>query len=213
MFLDGSTGWSGSDCRYVSAIVPQPLQEFIASGVSPSIEKTLDGGATWTYEHIPASTILPDNLRYEAPPGMTEAVGVKCGAERIQRISAQAFLSIEGCSQGYAIESAFRYGFLTPDGGATWLNWLASGDEFFVTSSRGWRTLPSESGGLSKLQRSDDGGRTWTTIRSVAWEDVTFDFIDELTGWVVGTVAGQRGLAYTEDGGDTWVVLRPVAAP
>jgi photosystem II stability/assembly factor-like uncharacterized protein len=146
-----------------------------------------------------------------------------CGVERIQPISEQAFAMIQGCTQSYygvwnpiwlqQSESTFRYGYMTIDGGTTWHSWLATGNEYFVNENTGWQTLPSESGGLSELQRSDDGGRSWATIRHVAWEDASFDFVSVRVGWVIGSVGGQTGLAYTSDGGSNWTVMDPVIAP
>ncbi|MEJ2571491.1 MAG: hypothetical protein P8Y98_13220 [Anaerolineales bacterium] len=54
---------------------------------------------------------------------------------------------------------------------------------------------------------------TWTTIKTVAWHSVHFDFINEQVGWAIVTNDDAVSLVYTTNGGRSWVELDPVIVP
>jgi photosystem II stability/assembly factor-like uncharacterized protein len=99
------------------------------------------------------------------------------------------------------------------DGGRTWTSKGVYESAQFMDAEVGWTLLASAPGGLALLQRTDDGGKTWTTIKRVAWEIAQFDFVDGQTGWAVASSGNQSALVHTTDGGLTWEEIKPVLAP
>jgi photosystem II stability/assembly factor-like uncharacterized protein len=119
--------------------------------------------------------------------------------------------------------------FRTIDAGTTWTlmggavgqPWTgASGSTLdFVDDQHGWLfyQLSTSNGPIGQLQRTSDGGATWTRPALVpapdAWNYGTLAprtwirFIDPATGWLIGrdTVHyGAQRLYITHDGGATW---------
>jgi len=96
--------------------------------------------------------------------------------------------------------------YATSDGGASWQP-IATTPEVlasicFVSSERGW-----VAGYAGRIERTDDGGRTWKTQRVERQGEVinSIFFIDERRGWAAGGAASAGGLLLrTPDGGDTW---------
>jgi photosystem II stability/assembly factor-like uncharacterized protein len=72
---------------------------------------------------------------------------------------------------------------------------------YFVSPARGW-----VAGYAGRIQRTDDGGRTWKTQRIERVGEVlnSIFFIDEMRGWAVGA-AGSGGVIFrTSNGGESW---------
>ncbi len=82
-----------------------------------------------------------------------------------------------------------------------------------VGFGRNEETYPSHESQSGRLQQSTDGGLTWTTIKTVAWHSVQFDFINEQVGWAIVTNDDAVSLVYTTNGGRSWVELDPVIVP
>jgi photosystem II stability/assembly factor-like uncharacterized protein len=90
----------------------------------------------------------------------------------------------------------------TTDGGNSWQVIARTTEVFsaiqFINSSTGWMT-----GYAGRIERTDDGGRTWKTQRFEREGDVlnALHFIDQERGWAVG---GHGLLLRTTDGGNHW---------
>ncbi len=106
---------------------------------------------------------------------------------------------IDTTGQGGAI-------YFTTDGGTSWqaiaktIEVLAA--VCFLNKERGW-----VAGYAGRIERTDDGGKTWKTQRAEQQGEVfnSIFFIDERQGWAVGGAAGKGGLIFrTTDGGDLW---------
>jgi photosystem II stability/assembly factor-like uncharacterized protein len=105
----------------------------------------------------------------------------------------------------------------TRDGGLSWdvlfegesrSIWEAS----FISDSEGW--MVTNSGGISTLERTTDGGDTWTPMTLPAYSFGAIDavtdvaFFDRCEGWLAANTddPGQltSALFYTTDGGESW---------
>jgi photosystem II stability/assembly factor-like uncharacterized protein len=95
--------------------------------------------------------------------------------------------------------------FRTTDGGNSWQVIARITEVFsavqFLSASTGWMA-----GYAGRIERTDDGGRTWKTQR-VEREGEVFNslyFLDTQRGWVAG---GRGLLCRTADGGNSWQPL------
>ncbi|MEJ2012661.1 MAG: hypothetical protein P8X64_10635 [Anaerolineales bacterium] len=109
--------------------------------------------------------------------------------------------------------------YLSPDMGYSWLSEPLpiagrpdrSLSTDFITGRIGW-LLDYDSG---RLFQTADAGRTWKTLRTVAW-DGELHFVDHLRGWAIaweGSIYDADrplSLVSTSDGGFTWELLHPV---
>jgi photosystem II stability/assembly factor-like uncharacterized protein len=171
-----------------------------------SIYRSQDAGHTWDSFALPAPGRLPADFEQAKPwcgidhlsvtPPATVDVGFYCIA------------FVDGHYRYDEVYTRFHYRSL--DGGQTWVSWLATGNEQFLDATTAWRLLPGSPG---QVQRTTDGGRTWTTIKDVAWENAQFNFIDVQTGWALVTAGDISALVQTTDGGQTWVEIHPVVGP
>jgi photosystem II stability/assembly factor-like uncharacterized protein len=96
--------------------------------------------------------------------------------------------------------------YATSDGGSSWQPVAATPEVlasiFFINPRRGW-----VAGYAGRIERTDDGGRTWKAQRAERQGEVinSIFFIDELRGWAAGGAAGAGSLMLrTTDGGETW---------
>ncbi len=92
----------------------------------------------------------------------------------------------------------------TFDGGSTWtIDTTVGVDLFDIVCPSGQVCYRSGEAGLVEI--SNDGGRTWTDVSINTGQDVyALYFVDDLTGWAVGTVDTTAVIFYTADGGLTW---------
>ncbi len=92
----------------------------------------------------------------------------------------------------------------TFDGGASWtIDTTVGVDLFDIVCPSSLICYRSGEAGL--VQRSVDGGRTWTNVSISTDQDIyALYFVDDTTGWAVGTVDTQAVIFHTIDGGQTW---------
>jgi photosystem II stability/assembly factor-like uncharacterized protein len=92
--------------------------------------------------------------------------------------------------------------FRTTDGGNSWQQIARITEVFsaiqFLNTSTGWMA-----GYAGRIERTDDGGRTWKTQRVEQEGDVfnSLYFVDNERGWAAG---GSGLLCRTTDGGNSW---------
>ncbi len=186
-----------------------PSVGYIAAwfGTGLPLAKTSDGGATWQRLSVPADYLT--SLRF-----IDERVGWAGGF--VNRDVAQI-----GCQQAAPAGAQPCKGVVlrTQDGGQTWQTVLAiptngvQGEPIrqiqAVDGQRAWAlTLdqtPCTFPCLSYLQRTTDGGRTWTIL--LHGEIAAIRFASASRGWVAlddTPTSGTVEVRETSDGGATW---------
>ncbi len=156
-FVDDATGW--------------------AVGANGTILKSVDGGATWAAQALPAGFPATETVYgcYFVDANHGWAIG---GSATLARI------------------------MYTADGGATWVMQTSATQArptavFFVDRYNGW--ICGENG---SIQHTVDGGAHWALqTSSIAENLVDIRFVDGNIGWAGGEY---RKILHTIDGGKTW---------
>jgi photosystem II stability/assembly factor-like uncharacterized protein len=78
-----------------------------------------------------------------------------------------------------------------------------------MDATHGWMLVIPGPGLNPRLERTQDGGATWETVRRVTWEDARFSFISDQIGWAVASIGDESALVRTVDGGQGWVEIKP----
>jgi photosystem II stability/assembly factor-like uncharacterized protein len=212
IFLNEQEGWIGDDCRMLSNTFDGiPVQEFLNGKATPSLNRTTDGGNTWSSFSVPAPTVFPLNF---TSPEVDPNTWVYCGIKEIDQISQKAFLLQWSCNTAHStifVEASYAY--LTTDRGQSWHSWLSTGNEAFTNLNTGWRLFAANDSQPSLLQQTTNGGLTWQAIKEVAWKTAQFDFVSEQVGWANVSDNLNTALLHTVDGGKTWIEIRPVVIP
>jgi len=163
--------------------------------------RTVDGGATWQAWDMSAhATLLVDTYFTDADHGWV--VGGQASVANPTRNDVRAVV------------------LRTEDGGATWVNKVASLSAVLPLGEWGWKIqfldhqvgyVALESFVRGAILKTTDGGDSWTRIDindpqgNANLEGV--GFVDESTGWVGGwgSASFQEGFSSaTTDGGTTW---------
>jgi photosystem II stability/assembly factor-like uncharacterized protein len=174
-------------------------------GTGPGLAKTSDGGATWQRVPIPADEL--SSLRF-----IDERVGWAAGF--VNRDVPQ-ILCREAAPAG--VQPCKGVVLRTQDGGQRWETVLAiptDGSQSIrqiqaIDGLRAWALTidqsPCQSICSSYLQRTTDGGRTWTT--QLHGTIAAMRFASASHGWIAlddGPSPGTVELRETSDGGATW---------
>ena len=187
LFIDGQTGWLTGDCGGVMA--------------GAFLNRTQDGGLTWTYIDLPAPADQP--LLYDVNSWAA------CGSYDLHFFDSQNAVLGVRCtlySQDSSEPSFAHYTYTTLDGGATWSSQpYPGGTLLFVTPQQGWALA-------GDIYQTFDGGATWTRVNEVHWE-ASFNFISPQLGWAASYTNTEHALVATTDGGAHWFMLAPVIAP
>jgi photosystem II stability/assembly factor-like uncharacterized protein len=196
-FIDHRTGWYGQN--NIPIKMGNDRIDTIISDGGWKLIKTHDGGRSFT-----DFTLLPLPSELQQPE--LAAKEADCGETRLLTIAPM----VVGVEWDCVIDppTLYRFFAFSADGGETWNSWLASGNEFFLDGTRGWRLLSS-----GQLQQTKDGGLHWLTVKSVTWTNAQFDFINEREGWAIASNAETTALLHTPDGGATWTDIKPIIAP
>jgi len=167
------------------------------------VARTDDGGKTWTAQHPPAPFDPALPVAFEALSFF--------GSSGVLEVTVPT-----GMMAGLVFD-------VTSDGGRTWTMRDASGVGFSNTgphpafaaiSASDWR-LALE----SSVWSTADGGRTWSSLTTVAWDGFVQDmsFASDRAGWAVvggkecGAPCPSARLYTTSDGGRTWRPVRVTA--
>jgi photosystem II stability/assembly factor-like uncharacterized protein len=186
-FLDSQLGWLTGNCNGVMA--------------GAFLNRTTDGGTTWTYIDLPAPADQP--LLFDVN------TWAACGTYDLHFFDPQhAVLSVR-CTQ-YAADSPdptySNYMYTTGDGGATWTSQpYPGGTLLFVDPLNGWALSHN-------IYQTADGGLTWTLVNDVHW-DARFTFTSPQLGWAASYTDSETALVGTTDGGAHWFMLHPTVAP
>jgi photosystem II stability/assembly factor-like uncharacterized protein len=184
LFADETHGWLTGDCHGVAAGV--------------LLFSSSDGGITWEKVSLPEPADAP---------GLYTDMLAACGSyDPFSFGSELAHLGVRCTNYVSDPVTTQYYLYTTQDGGSSWESSTYPGVGLsFVTADTGWALSQS-------IERTTDGGQTWTRMSNVTWE-VTVDFIDEQTGWGVATEELQTALVKTTDGGKQWTELSPQIGP
>ena len=187
LFLDSQVGWLTGDCGGVMA--------------GAFLNRTEDGGLTWTYIDLPAPPDRP--LLYDVN------VWAACGSYDLYFFDPQAAMLGVRCTiydVSYGDPTFVNYLYTTQDGGTTWSTQpYPAGTLFFVDPLNGW-ALDRE------IHQTNDGGVTWSLVNTVHW-DARFNFISSQLGWAASYTETEYALVATSDGGAHWFMLHPTVAP
>ena len=180
-FTDATHGWLTGDCGGVMAGV--------------LLFKTTDAGSTWQMVTLPEPADYPGIFSPES--------WIACGSYDPFFFSNDLGLIGVNCQDYSGTQvSYFYYVYTTSDGGNSWRSTQYPGERlYFVTPDIGWALA-------SKIQRTTDGGATWTPISNVSWT-AQFDFVDANTGWAIARSDNQMALVKSVDGGTRWSILIP----
>lgn len=182
VFVDAQTGWVTRDCHGV------------VDGAF--VDWTHDGGLTWQSQQLLPPAVDPDLFNHAF-----------CGVYSPALFSPQSgALVVECVRYDGDIQSHHRFVYATADAGQTWRsNPFPGGSLQFITANVGW-ALGRD------IYQTQDGGRTWTQIKTVNW-DGQFSFISDRVGWAVARSGDEIALVQTTDGGRTWKQLKPQIVP
>jgi photosystem II stability/assembly factor-like uncharacterized protein len=197
-FQDDRTGWLGVD-QMGGAASPSADWGLYRSG---------DGGKTWQYRDAPAPQALP--------PG-TSPSSLWCGTSSLNFLPPSTLDTTVVCTTfDYSSPAPYPYyyfHFHSPDGGASWRSWQATGAVDFASARVGWRIEDPGVGQVKQLQQTLDGGATWSTVDRVAWPQTQLDFLDNLEGWGLVGSGEEAVIVHSLDGGRSWSQVVPLAAP
>ncbi|MGE5123929.1 MAG: WD40/YVTN/BNR-like repeat-containing protein [Acidobacteriaceae bacterium] len=181
LFTDATHGWLTGDCNGVKAGV--------------LLYKTTDSGLTWQEVTLPEPTDYPGLFSQEAQ--------VYCGSYDPFFFSNDLGHLSVNCHDYSGTQVTYSYYlYTTRDGGNTWTSTSYPGQSlYFFSADIGWALA-------AKIQRTTDGGKTWSPISDVSW-NAQFDFVSDQIGWAIARADNEVALVRSENGGARWTMLVP----
>ena len=214
------------------------LKELKDGNATPLLIRTSDSGQTWEEFNLPPFTIETEKIflsEYAYPGGLSELFNENLDCSELAfHIFSTATIGLQVTCLGpyrdiygtYGYKFQLREYYLSTDAGQTWTNWMTSGydyesgeewyppaSEFFLNKQLGWRLEAGLHTSRNRILQTNDGGRTWNTIKTVSWREAQFYFIDALEGWAIARDGKIVALLHTQNGGRTWDEIKPVSAP
>jgi hypothetical protein len=193
-FQDSQTGWMST-----SEIC---CEEHLIKVKEWNIYRSTDAGVTWDKFFLPAPDPLPETFLHNT---------AQCAVQDMQVILPSVLETTfycyvyEGLSKSY-----FYFHYHSGDGGDHWVSFQQTGNVQFIDASLGWRMTPKE--GAYDLERTQDGGVTWTKLKTVHWNG-RLDFVNKFVGWALAGSNDDFTFLHTGDGGRTWEEIKPVVSP
>jgi len=193
--VSGGSGWDTSYYKNINyhftiqkqlfAVSHLDKNNILTSGGNGHIYRSSDGGATWVNRSIP-----------EFSPPMYVPVGVN----DIKYVATDA--AYMACTNGYVYRS-FDGADTWPDAYAFYTGRSNSAMDF-MDKNTGWVCGATGASGSGAVFRTTDGGASWT-MQNTTFTGATrlfgIDFVNNTTGWVVGT---PQKIFKTTDGGINW---------
>ena len=222
MFLDEQNGFR------IEPVDEYTLEQYLKD-TPVLISKTTDGGVTWQPVELPNLVFDAGEVSLDGeahPSGIKELMQdpLSCDEEVTLRAISLDTIGLRVICRG-AYRDVYRtYGyvfvlgqyFLSTDSGSSWNNWMPFGEdvpreddknpiesEFFLPGGIGWRLKANQ------LLKTKDGGKTWTALKAVGWDEARLDFINEQEGWGIVKSGTAVSLVHTADGGRIWEELQP----
>ena len=190
-FQDSQTGWMSTSEICCEAHI---IKEW-------NIYRSTDAGSTWEAFSLPAPDPLPETFLHNT---------TQCAVQDVKVISPDSLDTSIYC---YVYEGLskpeFYFHYHSVDGGKHWVSFQKTGDVQFIDAMIGWKMRPDE--GAYDIERTEDGGVTWRTIKTVQWSG-SLHFVNKFVGWALAGSNEGSALVHTVDGGRTWEVLSPVVA-
>lgn len=198
LFMDYATGWyAENDIRF--EWMSLRVDDLVTQG-GWKLRRTNDGG--YSFKEF---SLLPLPAEMQNPAFRQK--NADCGETRLVKFAPEVIGAEWTCWVYTEPRQDLSFFALSSNGGLSWYSWQSSGNEFFLDAQHGWRLA------LGKIQRTLDGGQTWINVKSVAWGNAQFDFVDSHTGWAVVTSGNEAALVQTLDGGKTWREINPLVVP
>lgn len=183
-FTDPQNGWLTGTC----------------GGVAPGVLlfHSPDAGSTWQQVDLPAP---------REKPNLFSEIEFACGSHDPTFLTPQTgYIAVSCENLGQTPPTTEHYLYFTQDGGTTWTYTpYPGGSLIFIDPSLGL-ALGRE------VYRTQEGGRNWIKVKSVAW-DGQFSFVNAQLGWAVARSGEQIALVTTQNGGQTWAELHPRVGP
>jgi len=223
--IDGGTHWSEA-MEFSSGTAPEELrgQDITAIAIQDSktawmstteicceehlimvkewnVYRSTDAGITWEKFILPAPNPLPETLLHNSADCTVHDVQAK--PSNVLDITIYCYV-YEGGLRSY---SYFHYH--SGDGGRHWVFFPKNRDVKFIDASLGWRMTPRD--GVYDLERTQDGGVTWITLKTVLWNG-QLDFVNKFIGWALINSDEDITFLHTVDGGRTWEEIKPVVS-
>ena len=182
-FADTANGWMTGECPFEPG--------------SAMLEVSEDGGTAWQALTLPPPAQAPDLFQ----------TALSCSTRSPHRFRPEAGVLVVTCStEGASGTEERSFLYTTSDDGASWSTAAFPGGELYLLDPRrGWALS-------TDLHWTEDGGATWTKVKTVAWEG-QFSFVNPQLGWAVAHTEQEIALVRTADGGRTWELLEPVISP
>ena len=101
--------------------------------------------------------------------------------------------------------------YMSNDGGQTWTsNPSPARSLTFINPLVGWALPAGQNNNQPPyaLSQTQDGGKTWTTVKQLAWTGA-LNFVDPQTVLAVAQADQASSLVSTTDGGKTWHEVKP----
>ncbi len=98
-----------------------------------------------------------------------------------------------------------HYVYITEDAAKTWGTHRYPGGKLLFIDAQTAYALSND------IYRTQDGGKTWTKVKSVSW-DGQFSFVSQQLGWAVARSVDEIALVKTDDGGLSWSIIKATIA-
>lgn len=208
--VDGGRTWEETDCMAGSCLSFLNSQTGWACDFYGNLDKTSDGGLTWTRVRDAMQSRVYDMQFVDSLNGW--AVGVPYYLRTKDGGHTWNVLGASGLYEAVSFVDSLN-GWLTvgdgsilhtKDGGVTWNSQstpatTAMADIVFIDTLRGWAV-----GGEGSIIATTDGGDNWELQPGAAANGVSLGsvvFTDSLSGWAVGN---SSVVLHTVDGGSSW---------